>query len=183
MFRLELFKIRMFLAGNAAGFLASLARGGLTFMLIIWLQGIWLPLHGYNFEDTPLWAGIYMLPLTAGFFVMGPLSGYLSDRFGARILFDRRDVVDRGGFWRPDVTAAKFLFPGLCRHHFCHRHGDGHVRRTQHDRDHEFRPGRTSRRLVRDARNLSKYGEYVEHYADFYDGHCRPGGETAGRSL
>ncbi len=84
MFRLELFKIRMFLAGNAAGFLAALARGGLTFMLIIWLQGIWLPLHGYNFEDTPLWAGIYMLPLTVGFLLLGPLSGYLSDRYGAR---------------------------------------------------------------------------------------------------
>ena len=63
MFHLELFRIRMFAAGNAAGFLSSVARGGLQFMLIIWLQGIWLPLHGYNFQDTPLWAGIYMLPM------------------------------------------------------------------------------------------------------------------------
>jgi MFS family permease len=54
------------------------------FILIIWLQGIWLPLHGYSFEQTPLWAGIYMLPLTAGILVAGPLSGVLSDRFGAR---------------------------------------------------------------------------------------------------
>jgi EmrB/QacA subfamily drug resistance transporter len=84
MFHLELFRIRMFAAGNAAGFLSSVARGGLQFMLIIWLQGIWLPLHGYNFQDTPLWAGIYMLPMTVGFLVMGPLSGYLSDRYGAR---------------------------------------------------------------------------------------------------
>ena len=74
----------MFAAGNAANFLAALARGGLSFLLIIWLQGIWLPLRGYSFEDTPLWAGIYMLPLTGGFLLMGPLSGYLSDRFGAR---------------------------------------------------------------------------------------------------
>jgi MFS family permease len=84
MFRMDLFKIRMFSMGNIAGFLSSLARGGLNFMLIIWLQGIWLPLHGYSFEATPLWAGIYMLPLTAGFLLAGPLSGYLSDRYGAR---------------------------------------------------------------------------------------------------
>ncbi len=84
MFRLSLFKIRAFAAGNIASLLASLGRGGLMFILIIWLQGIWLPLHGYSFESTPLWAGIYMIPLTAGFLIAGPLSGILSDRFGAR---------------------------------------------------------------------------------------------------
>lgn len=84
MFHLELFKIRAFAAGNISLFLSSIARGGLQFMLIIWLQGIWLPLHGYDFEQTPLWAGIYMLPMMLGFFLMGPISGYLSDRFGAR---------------------------------------------------------------------------------------------------
>lgn len=84
MFHLELFKERAFSAGNLSLFLSSVARGGLQFMLIIWLQGIWLPLHGYSFEQTPLWAGIYMLPMMLGFFLMGPISGYLSDRFGAR---------------------------------------------------------------------------------------------------
>ena len=84
MFAMSLFKIRAFWAGNLAGLLASVARGGMQFMLIIWLQGIWLPLHGYNFEDTPLWAAIYLLPLTGAFLVAGPLSGSLSDRFGAR---------------------------------------------------------------------------------------------------
>lgn len=84
MFRLQLFRNRMFTVGNISGFLASCARGGLQFMLIIWLQGIWLPLHGYDFEVTPLWAGIYMLPLSAGFLIMGPLSGYLSDKYGSR---------------------------------------------------------------------------------------------------
>jgi MFS family permease len=84
MFDLSLFKIRAFAAGNLAGLLASVARGGLQFMLIIWLQGIWLPLHGYSFESTPLWAAIYMLPLTGGFLLAGPVSGALSDRFGAR---------------------------------------------------------------------------------------------------
>jgi MFS family permease len=84
MFRLQLFRIRAFTAGVLASFLAALSRGGLMFMLIIWLQGIWLPLHGYDFARTPLWAGLAMLPLTAGFLVSGPLSGILSDRFGAR---------------------------------------------------------------------------------------------------
>jgi MFS family permease len=84
MFRLQLFRIRAFTFGTLSTFLSAVARGGLMFMLIIWLQGIWLPEHGYNFADTPLWAGIYMLPLTAGMLVSGPLSGYLSDRFGAR---------------------------------------------------------------------------------------------------
>jgi MFS family permease len=84
MFDLRLFRIRAFAAGNAAVLLAAIARGGLQFMLIIWLQGIWLPLHGYDFVDTPLWAGIYLLPLTFGFLAAGPLSGHLSDRHGAR---------------------------------------------------------------------------------------------------
>ena len=84
MFRLPLFKIRAFAAGTLSSFLAAVGRGGLMFMLIIWLQGIWLPEHGYSFSATPLWAGIYMLPLTAGFLIAGPISGYLSDRFGAR---------------------------------------------------------------------------------------------------
>lgn len=84
MIRLGLFKIRAFTAGNTAALAAALAQGGLQFMLIVWLQGIWLPLHGYDYADTPLWAGIFMLPLTAGFLVAGPASGALSDRFGAR---------------------------------------------------------------------------------------------------
>jgi MFS family permease len=84
MFELSLFRIRAFTAGNLASLLAGLGRGGLMFILIIWLQGIWLPQHGYSFTSTPLWAGIYMLPLTVGFLVVGPVSGWLSDRFGAR---------------------------------------------------------------------------------------------------
>jgi MFS family permease len=84
MFDLHLLKIRAFAAGISATLLASIARGGLQFMLIIWLQGIWLPLHGYNFVDTPLWAGIFLLPLTGGFVFSGPVSGWLSDKHGAR---------------------------------------------------------------------------------------------------
>jgi MFS family permease len=84
MFRIPLFKIRAFAAGNIASLLAALSRGGLMFMLIIWLQGIWLPEHGYSFSDTPLWAGIYMLPLSVGFLIAGPVSGRFADRYGAR---------------------------------------------------------------------------------------------------
>jgi MFS family permease len=84
MIQLGLFQIRAFSAGNLAGFVVSIARGGLQFVLIIWLQGIWLPLHGYSYSQTPLWAGIFLLPLTAGFLISGPTAGRLSDRFGAR---------------------------------------------------------------------------------------------------
>jgi len=98
MIHLSLFGIRAFTAGNVAGFAVSIARGGLQFMLIIWLQGIWLPLHGYNYSDTPLWAGIFLLPLTAGFLIAGPVSGSLSDRFGSRGLATAGALVFGGSF-------------------------------------------------------------------------------------
>jgi MFS family permease len=84
MFKISLFRIRAFALGNLASLLAALGRGGMMFILIVWLQGIWLPEHGYSFARTPLWAGIYMLPLTFGFLLAGPASGFLSDRFGPR---------------------------------------------------------------------------------------------------
>ncbi len=110
MFRIELFRIRMFTIGNLSGFLASIARGGLQFMLIIWLQGIWLPLHGYDFEVTPLWAGIYMLPLSLGFLIMGPLSGYLSDRYGSRLFATLGMVVTACGFVGLLLLPADFQY-------------------------------------------------------------------------
>src|SRR5258706_3394963 len=111
MFRLELFKIRMFTAGNTAGFLSALGRGGLQFMLIIWLQGIWLPLHGYSFEETPLWAGIYMTPLLLGFILMGPISGYLSDRFGARLFSTTGMLLQAAGFLGLTLLPVNFDYP------------------------------------------------------------------------
>ena len=84
MFRLELFKIRMFSAANFAGLLSSISRGGVMIMLTILLQGIWLPLHGFSYEDTPFWAGVFMIPMLVGFILMGPISGWLSDKYGAR---------------------------------------------------------------------------------------------------
>jgi len=111
MFQIHLFGIRMFAMGNIAGFLASVARGGLQFMLIIWLQGIWLPLHGYSFERTPLWAGIYMLPLSVGFLLMGPLSGYLSDRYGSRLFTTLGMVITAAGFVGLTLLPANFSYP------------------------------------------------------------------------
>ncbi|HKR67889.1 MAG TPA: MFS transporter [Streptosporangiaceae bacterium] len=98
MFQLGLFRIRAFAAGNLASLMGSIARGGLQFMLIIWLQGIWLPLHGVDFADTPLRAGIFLLPLTAGFLIAGPVSGYLSDRYGPRPFATAGLLVSAGAF-------------------------------------------------------------------------------------
>ena len=110
MFRLDLFKDPAFAMNNLAGFLASVARGGLQFMLIIWLQGVWLPLHGYKFEDTPLWAGIYMIPLTVGFLVIAPLSGFLADRRGTRELSLIGMVVTAAGFAGLTLLSADFSY-------------------------------------------------------------------------
>ncbi|GLV55180.1 MFS transporter [Dictyobacter sp. S3.2.2.5] len=110
MFQLSLFRIPAFTTGNISGLLSGLARGGLQFILIIWLQGIWLPLHGYNFEDTPLWAGIYMLPLMVGFVIMGPLSGWLSDRFGARIFSAVGMFLQAIGFVLLTILPTNFVY-------------------------------------------------------------------------
>jgi MFS family permease len=98
MIALDLFRIRAFSAGNLANFAISMARGGLQFMLVIWLQGIWLPLHGYSYSRTPFWAGIYMLPLTIGFMVAGPISGTASDRFGSRGIATTGAFLSAAGF-------------------------------------------------------------------------------------
>ena len=110
MFRLSLFRIRAFTAGVLASFLAAIGRGGLMFMLIIWLQGIWLPRHGYDFERTPLWAGIYMLPLTAGFLIAGPTAGFLSDRFGARLFASGGMIGSAASFAALEALPIQFTY-------------------------------------------------------------------------
>jgi MFS family permease len=110
MFRLALFRIRPFTAGNLANLLAGLGRGGLMFILIIWLQGIYLPIHGYSFSRTPLWAGIAMLPLTIGFLVAGPVSGWLSDRFGARPFATGGMVVAAASFAALQLLPVDFVY-------------------------------------------------------------------------
>ena len=110
MFRLALFRIRPFTAGNMASLLASLGRGGLMFILIIWLQGIYLPIHGYSFSNTPLWAGIAMLPLTVGFLIAGPVSGWLSDRFGARPFATGGMVLAAASFLLLQLLPVDFVY-------------------------------------------------------------------------
>jgi MFS family permease len=111
MFRLPLFKIRAFTYGSLSTFLSAIARGGLMFMLIIWLQGIWLPQHGFNYNDTPLWAGIYILPLTIGLLLAGPASGYLSDRFGARWFATGGMLATAAGFALLLLLPTDFSYP------------------------------------------------------------------------
>jgi MFS family permease len=113
MFRIPLFRIRAFTAGNLASLMAALGRGGLMFILIIWLQGIWLPRHGYSFAQTPLWAGIYMLPLTGGFLIAGPLSGWLSDRFGARPFATGGMLLAAVTFGLLEVLPVNFAYPAF----------------------------------------------------------------------
>jgi len=110
MFRLGLFRIRAFTAGNIAGLLGALGRGGIQFMLIIWLQGIWLPQHGKSFAETPLWAGISMIPLTLGFLIVGPLAGWMSDRHGARLFATTGLVVSAASFLLLELLPIDFSY-------------------------------------------------------------------------
>jgi MFS family permease len=110
MFRLSLFRLRAFTAGNIAGLLGALGRGGIQFMLIIWLQGIWLPQHGYSFSQTPLWAGISMIPLTIGFLIVGPLAGWLSDRHGARLFATTGLIVSGIAFLLLETLPINFSY-------------------------------------------------------------------------
>lgn len=111
LFNLHLFQIRSFATGCAAQFLSALAYGGLQFMLIIWLQGVWLPIHGYNYEDTPLWSAIYMIPLLVGFMIFGVLGGYLSDRFSVRALTTGGMIGLALGFLMLTLFPADFSYP------------------------------------------------------------------------
>ncbi|MDQ6839758.1 MAG: MFS transporter [Actinomycetota bacterium] len=113
MFRLPLFKIRAFSAGNVANLLGALGRGGIMFILILWLQGIWLPQHGYSFARTPLWAGIYMVPLTIGFLISGPVSGLLSDRYGARPFATGGMIAAAAAFYLLTILPINFAYTGF----------------------------------------------------------------------
>jgi MFS family permease len=111
MFRLDLFKRRIFAAANIADLLAALARGGVTLMLIILLQAVWLPLHGVSYQDTPFWAGIYIIPFSLGFVFMGPLSGYLSDRYGARGFSTLGMIITGSAFLVLSTLNYDFYYP------------------------------------------------------------------------
>jgi EmrB/QacA subfamily drug resistance transporter len=110
MFRLDLFKIRAFSAGNLASFFSSMSRGGVMIMLVILLQGIWLPLHGFSFDSTPFWAGILMIPMSIGFVLTGPISGWLSDKHGARLLATVGMVISAGAFIGFVLLPVNFIY-------------------------------------------------------------------------
>jgi hypothetical protein len=129
MFRVPLFRIRAFSMGNMASLLASLGRGGMMFILIIWLQGIWLPEHGYSFSRTPLWAGIYLVPLTIGFLIAGPISGILSDRGHGS---------GSAEFLATQITARELRLPDLRLRHPAERTGHGHLLLAKSSWDHEL---------------------------------------------
>ena len=131
MFRLPLFRVRAFTFGTLSTFLSAVSRGGLMFILIIWLQGIWLPRHGYSFTETPVWAAIYMLPLTVGILFAGPLSGVLSDRFGARPFATAGMVLAAVGFVLLDRLPTDFAYPEFAAIAAADRDRDGVVRLTE----------------------------------------------------
>ena len=161
LFRLSLFRIRAFTAGNIATFVVAVARGGLQFMLIIWLQGIWLPQHGYGYSQTPLWAGVFLLPLTVGFLISGPLAGTLSDRFGTRGMATAGMVVFGGSFIGLMSLPVDFSYWAFAVAHRRQRDRQRHVRRSQYVGDHGQRPGTVSRCGVGNALDLPELGHRV----------------------
>ncbi len=163
MFRLSLFKIREFTAGNLAGLLVSIARGGIQFMLIIWLQGIWLPLHGYSYDQTPLWAGIFMLPMTAGFLVSGPTSGILSDRFGSRGIATAGHGRVRRLVHLADTAARQLPLLGVRADHRAERDRQRHVRLAELLLHHGFGPRPRPRLGVRHALHVPELGHRSVH--------------------
>ena len=125
MFRLSLFGIRAFSSGNLAALMASISRGGLQLVLIIWLQGIWLPRRGYSYESTPLWASVFLLPLTVGFLASGPLSGFLSDRYGARRFAVSGALITAISFLGLMMLPVDFAYPAFALLTFLNGVGSG----------------------------------------------------------
>ena len=176
-----LFRIRAFAAGNLAVVLSSMANSGMQFMLIMWLQGIWLPLHGYSFESTPLWAGIYMLPLTAGFLVAGPVSGILSDRYGARPFATGGMLLAALSFLLLMALPADFAYWLFALVHLPERLRLRHVRGAQHGGHHEQRAGARPGRRLGHARHLPDAGPAALHRHLLLAHGGGPHGARAGR--
>ncbi len=176
MFQLSLFRIRAFTAGNLAGLAVAIARGGLQFMLIIWLQGIWLPLHGYDYSQTPLWAGIFLLPLTAGFLVSGPVAGWMSDTFGSRGIATAGMVVFGGSFVGLILLPVNFPYPAFALLIALNGIGSGMFAVTQLLLHHGQRPGPAARRGLGHALDLPELGHGPVHRAVLL-GHDRRAGQ------
>ena len=154
LFRISLFKIRPFLWGNIASLALAMSRGGMQFMLIIWLQGIWLPLHGYSFSQTPLWAGIYLVPLTVGFLLAAPLAGVLSDRFGAKPFTVGGSLLAAVSFLALVFLPVNFSYWRVRASHRRQRLRDRPVRPAEPRRDDELGPGERARCCGRHDRHV-----------------------------
>ncbi len=179
MFKLELFTHPGLRAGNLAQLLSAIGLGGLQFLLIMWLQGIWLPLHGYKFEDTPLWAGIYMLPLTVGFVVAGPISGWLSDRHGARPFATGGMLLAALSFALLMILPADFVYPAFAGVISAQRDRVRDVRVAQHGGDHEQRAVRLSGRRLGHARDVPEHRHAALDRRLLHADDRRPLGERA----
>jgi len=132
LFDFNLFRIRSFTLGNLAGFFSSIARGGLQFLVVIWLQGIWLPLHGYAFEQTPFWAAIHMLPMTIAIMIFGPISGWASDKIGSRLLATGGMMLTVFAFLGLSFLPADFPYIIFAILLFNNGHGNGPLHLAKH---------------------------------------------------
>ena len=179
MFRLSLFKIRAFTFGNIAGMLGALGRGGIQFMLIIWLQGIWLPQHGYSFSRTPLWAGIAMIPLTVGFLIVGPLAGWMSDRHGARLFATTGLVVSGAAFLLLETLPINFSYVWFARADLPVRGRHGAVLLAQPGQRHEQPAARAARRGRGHAQHVPELGDRAVDGPVLHDRHPRARGPAA----
>ena len=157
-----------------AGLLVSIARGGIQFMLIIWLQGIWLPLHGYSYEQTPLWAGIFLLPMTAGFLVAGPISGIASDKFGSRGIATGGAAVFAASFIGLMLIPVNFPYWAFAAADRGERDRQRDVRLAELVLDHGQRPGRRSRRGLGDALDVPELGHRGVHRRGLHADDRRP---------
>ncbi len=173
MFRLSLFKIRAFTFGNIAGLLGALGRGGIQFMLIIWLQGIWLPQHGFSFSQTPLWAGIAMIPLTIGFLIVGPIAGWMSDRHGARLFATTGLVVSARQLPAAGDAADQLQLRLVRGADLPVRGRHGAVLLAQPGQRHEQPAARAARRRRGHAQHVPELGDRAVDGPVLHDRHAR----------
>ena len=164
MLDVRLFKNKTFASANLSGFLGGMARGGLQFMLIIWLQGIWLPLHGVEFTQTPLLAAIYMLPLTLGFLIFGPISGKLSDKYGQRWFMTAGMLLNAVGFIGMSFLPVEFTLLPFAADNLHYRDRPGPLQLPQFDEHNERRPSAAEGRCRWNEGDALQYVLHVQHH-------------------
>ena len=164
MLDVRLFKNKTFASANLSGFLGGMARGGLQFMLIIWLQGIWLPLHGVEFIHTPLLAAIYMLPLTIGFLIFGPISGKLSDKYGQRWFMTAGMILNVIGFLALSFLPVEFALLPFRTDNLSYRGGTGPLQLAKFHEHNEYSTAAPEGCCRRDAGHILQYVLHVQHH-------------------